>query len=39
MFYETLIEGGKHWSLSVRAGTQLRIIDQQGRRECRHAVL
>src|SRR3981189_1239287 len=24
VFYETLIEGGKHWSLTVRAGTQLR---------------
>ncbi|GAC1331598.1 MAG: urea carboxylase-associated family protein [Steroidobacteraceae bacterium] len=30
MFYETLIEGGKHWSLTLRAGTQLRIIDQNG---------
>ena len=30
MYYETLIEGGKHWSLSVRAGTQLRITDQNG---------
>jgi uncharacterized protein len=30
MFYETLIDGGKHWSLTVRAGTQLRIIDRNG---------
>ena len=30
MFYETLIDGGKHWSLTVRAGTRLRIIDRQG---------
>jgi hypothetical protein len=30
MFYETLIEGGKHWSLTARAGTQLRLIDRDG---------
>jgi urea carboxylase-associated protein 2 len=30
VFYETVIEGGKHWSLTVRAGTQLRIIDRDG---------
>ena len=30
MFYETLIEGGKHWSLTLRAGTCLRIIDRDG---------
>jgi uncharacterized protein len=30
VFYETLIEGGKHWSLTVRAGTQLRLIDSKG---------
>jgi uncharacterized protein YcgI (DUF1989 family) len=30
VFYETLIEGGKHWSLTARAGTQLRIIDCNG---------
>jgi urea carboxylase-associated protein 2 len=30
VFYETLIEGGKHWSLTVRAGTRLRIIDRNG---------
>ena len=30
MFYETLIDGGKHWSLTVRAGTQLRMIDRDG---------
>jgi uncharacterized protein len=29
-FYETLIEGGKHWSFTMRAGTQLRIIDNEG---------
>ena len=30
MFYETLIEGGKHWSFTLRAGTQLRLIDREG---------
>jgi urea carboxylase-associated protein 2 len=30
VFYETVIEGGKHWSLTVRAGTQLRLIDREG---------
>jgi uncharacterized protein len=30
VFYETLIEGGKHWSLTLRAGTQLRITDRDG---------
>jgi urea carboxylase-associated protein 2 len=30
MFYETLVEGGKHWSISVSVGTQLRITDQSG---------
>lgn len=30
MFYETLIEGGKHWSLTLRAGTRLRLIDRNG---------
>jgi hypothetical protein len=30
VIYETLIDGGKHWSLTVRAGTQLRIIDRDG---------
>jgi uncharacterized protein len=30
LIYETLIDGGKHWSLIVRAGTQLRIIDRDG---------
>ena len=30
MLYETLIEGGKHWSLTVRGGTRLRLIDRQG---------
>ena len=30
MLYETLIEGGKHWSLTLRAGTQLRLIDRSG---------
>jgi uncharacterized protein len=28
--YETLIEGGKHWSLTMRAGTQLRLTDING---------
>jgi uncharacterized protein len=30
VFYETLIEGGKHWSMTLRAGTQLRLIDRNG---------
>ena len=30
MIYETLIEGGKHWSLSLGAGTSLRLVDEQG---------
>jgi urea carboxylase-associated protein 2 len=29
-FYETVIEGGKHWSLTVRAGTVLRLTDTDG---------
>jgi uncharacterized protein len=28
--YETLIEGGKHWSFTMRAGMQLRLIDLSG---------
>jgi urea carboxylase-associated protein 2 len=28
--YETLIEGGKHWSLTVCAGTRLRLVDRDG---------
>jgi urea carboxylase-associated protein 2 len=30
MIYETLIEGGKHWSLTLRAGTLLRLTDVEG---------
>jgi urea carboxylase-associated protein 2 len=30
LYYETLIEGGKHWSLTLRAGTCLRIVDRDG---------
>jgi urea carboxylase-associated protein 2 len=30
MFYETCIDGGKHWSLTVRAGVRMRLIDQRG---------
>src|SRR5271165_7125254 len=30
VFYETLIAGGKHWSLVARRGTQLRMIDADG---------
>jgi urea carboxylase-associated protein 2 len=30
MIYETSIEGGKHWSLVIRAGMRLRLIDQLG---------
>jgi uncharacterized protein len=29
-FYETVIGGGKHWSLTVRAGTLLRLTDMEG---------
>jgi uncharacterized protein len=28
--YETLIEGGKHWSFTMRAGMQLRLLDREG---------
>jgi urea carboxylase-associated protein 2 len=28
--YETTIEGGKHWSLTVRGGIRLRLIDRDG---------
>jgi urea carboxylase-associated protein 2 len=28
--YETLLEGGKHWSFTARAGMQLRLIDSRG---------
>jgi urea carboxylase-associated protein 2 len=28
--YEALIEGGKHWSFTLRAGAQLRLIDAAG---------
>lgn len=30
VFHEALIEGGKHWSLTVRSGTALRLIDVKG---------
>jgi urea carboxylase-associated protein 2 len=30
MIYDTLIDGGKHWSLTVRAGTLLRLVDETG---------
>jgi len=30
MIYETLIEGGKHWSLTVHAGMRLRLVDRGG---------
>ena len=28
--YQTVIEGGKHWSLEVRGGTLLRLTDVEG---------
>jgi uncharacterized protein len=28
--YESLIDGGKHWSFIMRAGTQLRLVDVNG---------
>jgi urea carboxylase-associated protein 2 len=30
MIYETTIDGGKHWSLTMRAGTTLRLVDRDG---------
>ncbi len=30
VFHETSIEGGKHWSLTVRNGTVLRLVDANG---------
>ena len=30
IFHEASIEGGKHWSLTVRSGTVLRLIDATG---------
>src|SRR5271166_2165314 len=30
VFHESLIEGGKHWSLTVRSGTVLRLTDVNG---------
>ena len=30
VFHEALIEGGKHWSLTLRGGTLLRLIDVNG---------
>ena len=29
-YYESSIEGGKHWSLSVRGGTSMKLIDMRG---------
>ncbi len=28
--YETILDGGKHWSLTMRVGTQLRLVDRDG---------
>ena len=30
ILYETVIEGGKHWSFTARRGTVLALIDGQG---------
>jgi hypothetical protein len=30
LIYDTRIEGGKHWSLTVRAGTLIRLVDLEG---------
>jgi len=30
VYYETFIGGGKHWSLTLGAGTCLRIVDRNG---------
>jgi urea carboxylase-associated protein 2 len=30
VYYETVMEGGKHWSLTLRAGTLLRLVDIEG---------
>jgi uncharacterized protein YcgI (DUF1989 family) len=28
--YETTLEGGKHWSTTMRRGTILRLVDLEG---------
>ena len=30
ILYETVIEGGKHWSFTVRRGNVLRMVDEEG---------
>jgi hypothetical protein len=30
LIYETRLEGGKHWSLTVRGGTLMRLVDLEG---------
>ena len=30
ILYETVLDGGKHWSLTVRRGTALRLVDRAG---------
>ena len=30
LIYDARIEGGKHWSLTVRAGTLIRLVDLEG---------
>jgi uncharacterized protein len=30
IFHDALIEGGKHWSLTVRSGVVLRLVDMNG---------
>ena len=39
VFHEASIEGGKHWSLTVRSGTVLRLDRRERRRERRNALL
>jgi urea carboxylase-associated protein 2 len=34
MEYETVLEGGKHWSLTVSAGVVLRLTDVEGGANC-----
>jgi uncharacterized protein len=30
ILYETIIEGGKHWSFTARRGTVIRLTDIEG---------
>jgi len=30
LIYATRLEGGKHWSLTLRGGTLMRLVDLEG---------